>query len=161
MLNYLSNIPLVHLEIESFYLFGKIFLDKIALFVQYYFGQARGISLISHNKLTTSHEQYGIAKNLIYPEGFSDSLQFLDQQICNYRDKQISHLQGQRTNKATIFDSSGHTKIAALQIYPTERDVQVQSTELSELMNAIDVYVQRVITLIETNRLKTKLTLKE
>lgn len=42
----------VHLEIESFYLFAKIFLDMIVLFLLNYFGQARGIKLNSHDKLT-------------------------------------------------------------------------------------------------------------
>src|SRR6266496_248045 len=32
---------LLHLEIESFYLFAKIFLDKIAHALEFYFGQVR------------------------------------------------------------------------------------------------------------------------
>src|SRR5688572_29970565 len=58
---------LVHLEIESFYLFAKILLDKVALFLQDYFGQVRGISLRSHDKLAKYYIQYGVAKGLIYP----------------------------------------------------------------------------------------------
>jgi hypothetical protein len=34
---------LLHLRIETFYLFAKIFLDKIAHFFEFYFGQARGL----------------------------------------------------------------------------------------------------------------------
>ena len=39
---------LVHLEIESFYLFAKIFLDNVARFLWVYFGEAQGVSLKSH-----------------------------------------------------------------------------------------------------------------
>ena len=31
----------LHLEIESFYLFAKILLDKVAHFVEFYFGPGR------------------------------------------------------------------------------------------------------------------------
>ena len=153
----------VHLEIESFYLFAKTFLDKVALFLQNYFGQARGVSLVSHDKLTKSHEQYRISKGLIYPDGFSESLQFLKEHVCDYRDKQISHLQNPRTVKATIFSVSGQTRIVATPFFPNESQIgiQIESKELPELLFAIDKYLQLVITVIKSNRTKTKFKLKE
>jgi hypothetical protein len=154
---------LVHLEIESFYLFAKILLDKIALFLYGYFGQAYGISLASHDKLTKSYEQYRTAKGLVYPDGFAESLEFLKEYICDYRDKQISHLQNPRAIKGTIYDLHDQTRIAATQLYPTpdELHAQVESKELSDLINAIDKYIQQVIAVIELNRVKTRFSLKE
>ncbi len=46
----------LHLEIESFDLFAKIFLDKIANFLEFYFESARGLSLDSHDQLVISSE---------------------------------------------------------------------------------------------------------
>lgn len=147
---------LIQLEIETFYLFAKILLDKIALFIENYFGQARGISLRSHDKWERNHEQYRLAKHLTYPQGFSDSIVFVKEHISDYRDKQISHLQSQRTVRATTWGRAKHMKIAA---YHTKNGGQAHSRELPELIRAIDIYLQQVITLIESNRGKTRLEL--
>lgn len=155
---------LVHLEIESFYLFAKIFLDKIALFIQNYFGKVHGISLFSHNKWVKNHEKFRSAKDLTYPQDFSQSIVFLKEHICDYRDKQISHLYSQRTIKGTSWGDTKQTKISPAQLYPTEtgNKVQVQNSyELLGLMQAIDTYIQQLITLIESNRAKTRFELRQ
>lgn len=72
---------LVHLEIESFYVFAKIFLDKLAFFIQDYFGEVRGCSLISHDNLTKKHELFRSAKGLVYPKGFDENLITLKEQL--------------------------------------------------------------------------------
>jgi len=154
---------LVHLEIESFYMFAKIFLDKIALFIQNYFGTVRGISLVSHHKWVNNREKFCLAKDLTYPQGFSQSIIFLQEHICDYRDKQISHLYSQKTIKATSWGDTKQTKISSSQLYPTRtgNKVQVQSSyELPYLLQAIDTYIQQLITLIESNRAKTRFGLK-
>ena len=153
----------VHLEIESFYLFAKTLLDKIALFLQNYFGTARGISLISHDKLTKNHEHYRASKGLIYPSGFPAGLLFLKEHVCDYRDKQISHLQNPRTLKGTIFSATEQTRIAATHLYPNqnEKGIQIESKEIPELLSAIDKHIQLVINIIELNRSKTRFRLKE
>jgi hypothetical protein len=155
---------LVHLEIESSYLFAKILIDKIALFLQNYFGQAHGISLVSHDKLTKYHKQYCAAKGLVYPDGFTESLQLLKNLVCDYRDKQISHLQNLRTIRATILnDTNSQAKIAEIRLYPNSNELNEQATsmELPELLSAINNYIQQVIAVIELNRVKTRFKLKE
>lgn len=151
----------VHLEIESFYLFAKIFLDMIARFILNYFGGARGIKLNSHDKLTKSYEEYRLAKNLIFPDRFAESLVFLKEHVCDYRDKQISHQQNPRTIKGTMFNLSGQTRIVATQLYPNASDVQVESSELPEIVKVIDQYARQVIDVIKLNRAKTRYALKE
>lgn len=149
---------LVHLEIESFYLFAKIFLDKIALFIQNYFGQARGISLRSHDKWTKNHDEFRLVKRLTYPRNLYKSIVFLNKCIVNYRDKQITHLHSQRTMRATTWGRAKNMKIAA---YHSETKEQSYSEELPELMQVIDEYIQQLITLIESNRAKTRLELRK
>src|SRR5689334_1122524 len=48
----------VHLEIESFYVFAKILLDRFAQLIQLFFGPARDLSLSSHHKLSNNIEQF-------------------------------------------------------------------------------------------------------
>ncbi|MCK6463201.1 MAG: hypothetical protein L6Q29_05300, partial [Candidatus Pacebacteria bacterium] len=149
---------LVHLEIESFYLFAKTLLDKLALFLQNYFGQARGISLISHDKLTKGYVEYGTAKGLTYPNGFSESLLFLKEHVCDYRDKQISHLQNPRSIKGTLFNASGQTRIVNTPLFPNQNELgmQVESKTLPELLHAIDTHIQLIILTVRENRDKTR-----
>lgn len=154
---------LVHLEIESFYEFAKILLDKLALFLQDYFGQVRGCSLASHDKLTKNYERFGSAKELILPKAFSENLTFLKEILSDFRDKQISHLKNPRAIKATGFDDSGQTRIIVTHLYPNERELereQIGSTELPELMQAIDLYLKQVIEIVLSNRDKTRFKVK-
>jgi len=148
---------LIHLEIESFYMFAKIFLDKITLFIQNYFGQARDISLRSHDKLTINHAEFCLAKSLTLPQGFSQSIIFLKEHISDYRDKQVEHLQSQRTVRGSAWGRTKHIKIAT---YHNKSRTQALSEELPELIQAIDTYIQQLITLIESNRTKTRFELK-
>ncbi len=151
----------VALEIESFYLFAKIFLDLIARFILNYFGDVRGIKLNSHDKLTKNHRKYQTAKCLTFPDGFSESLTILKKHVCDYRDKQIAHLQSPRTIKGIAYNESGQTRISAHYLYPSPTDTHVESSELSEVMAAIESYVQQVFVIIESNRSKTRYTIKE
>jgi len=153
---------LVHLEIESFYMFAKIFLDKIALFIQNYFGPEQGISLRSHDKLEKEHERFRLAKGLTYPQGFSRSIIFLKEHISDYRDKQISHMYSQRAVKGTTWGDNKQMKITTMQLFPTGNEFKSPSSEdLSLLLQAIDTYIQQLIAFIESNRAKTRFELKQ
>ena len=152
---------LVHLEIESFYLFAKVFLDNVARFLYVYFGQERGVGLKSHNDLAKHHEKYFKAKGLVIPEGLPKSVTLLKERICKYRDKNISHEMSLRKIKATAWGASGDARIVDGIVNPQRGDTTATSAELPPLMEAIDVYIRQVITLIESNRNKSRLRLKE
>jgi len=149
---------LLHLEIESFYLFSKILLDKIAHFIQDYFGQARGCSLASHDKLVKNHAKFGDAKNLRYPDGFTESLDLLKRKICDYRDKEVTHLQNPRASRATAFDAGGQAVMIPVGFFPRGDDLgkRASSSKLSELVEAIDLYLRQVAELVAMNRDKSR-----
>ena len=151
---------LVHLEVESFYLFAKIFLDKIAFFLHDYFGETKGVSLTSHHKLQQNLERLRLAKDLTYPDGLSESIIFLQKHLIDFRDDEIVHKANPRTIKGTAYDGE-QVNIMRIRIYPNERDNQVESKSLSELLSAINKYVEQVIAIIETNRGKSRLHLHE
>ena len=152
---------LVLLEIESFYIFAKIFLDKIALFIQNYFGPARGISLRSHDKLEKEYERFRLVKGLNYPQGFSQSIIFLKKNISDYRDKQISHMYSQKAFKGITWGVNKRMKITTGQLFPTSSNSKLlPSEDLALLLQAIDTYIQQLISLVESNRAKTVFALK-
>lgn len=150
----------LHLEIESFYLFAKILLDKIAIALQFYFGSARGLPLSSHDKLTKNFEGYLAVKRLTNDPKLLEEIKKLKEDISDFRDKQIQHIQDFRQGRvirATGFDGSGNTRISLTTLYPTEKDKQYDSRLLPEMLTEIEGYISQVIELIENNRDKTAL----
>jgi len=151
---------LVHLEIESFYMFAKVFLDNVTRFLYVYFGQERGVGLKSHNDLAKHHEKYFKAKGLVIPEGLPESVTLLKESVCDYRDKEISHELSLRRIRATGWSGSGGARIVGGIVNPRKDDTAATSAELPQLMEAINAYIRQVITLIESNRSKSRLRLK-
>jgi hypothetical protein len=108
MLQEISEIGMrLHLEIEAFYLFAKILLDKISLAIQFYFGTARSLSLASHDNLTKHIEAYAGTKGLTINPELVEHIRKLKEDISDFRDHQIQHIidyrQG-RTIRGTGFD---------------------------------------------------------
>jgi len=148
---------LLHLEIESFYIFAKILLDKIAHSLEFYFGQGRGTSLDSHDDLVKNFASYAGAKGLTLPPNYMMVAAALKRDISNYRDYEIEHEKSPRRMNATVFDEHGTMRLAATRLYPTEKDQQVESKPLHDLARDINEYIGQVIELIKLNRSKTNL----
>lgn len=170
---------LVHLEIESFYMFAKVLLDNIARFLYVYFGLERGVGLKSHNDLAKHYEKYFKAKRLAIPEGLPESITLLKDSICDYRDKEISHELSLRRTRATGWSGSGGARIVGGVTQPLKDgwvmkfsvgkgdltlprkdDSIATSAELPQLMEAINAYIGQVKNLIESNRIKSRFKLK-
>ena len=147
----------LHLEIESYYLFAKIMLDKIVHALEFYFGQGRSISLDSHDNLVKYFEAYAEQKGLALPSEFMAMLKTLKTDISDYRDYEIAHEKSPRRMSGTMFDAEGNMKMTAMSLYPTEKDQQVESKVLHDLARDLDIYITQVIELIRTNGAKTKL----
>jgi hypothetical protein len=83
----------LHLEIESFFLFGKMMLDRSASAVECYFGQGRGTSLASFDKLGRNFARYCEQKGLGPPSsGMTELMVGLQAQLSDARDKEIAHV---------------------------------------------------------------------
>lgn len=150
----------LHLEIESHYLFAKILLDKIARAFEFYFGQSRGLPLDSHDDLVKNIQGYISAKQLTtLRDDVKELMQNLKQCVSDYRDKEIAHEKSPRTMKATMFGHGARNTVwvASTKIYPTEKDKQVESKEIDEVMGLIDKYTSEVVKYIQENKDKTNL----
>lgn len=150
----------LHLEVESFYLFATILLNKIANFLEDYFGQARGCSLRSHDQFRKSYEEFAKEKGLTFPKELVKSLERLQTTVVDYRNKQVAHLVHPRVLKGTAFDKLGHSKIIQAYLHPKEADKSIPSREIHDVMQDIDFYIRQVIELITANRSKSCFKLK-
>jgi hypothetical protein len=147
---------LIHLDIESFYVFAKIVLDKIAHCIEHYFGHGRGCSLRSHDFLVKNFNKFSQQKALIVPPDLLGKAIKLKEQIADFRDKQIEHNRNPRTIMGTSFGSPDGVVMFLTQMFPREGDPgQIASTPLHKLLAAIDGYMLELFSLVRENRLKS------
>lgn len=142
-----AEVPL-HLDIESLYLFAKVLLDRTAVSIGVFFGQAQGCSLASHDSWRKSLAKYANAKSLSLSLGFEQLVESLQTDV-EFRDKQLVH----RLVGATRGTSwNMETRSAQILIQPDK-----QSKDPLALVRAIDEYLDLVLVLFETNRGKSHL----
>lgn len=132
----------LRLDIRSFYMFAKIYLDKIARFVEFYFGHARGLSLDSHHKLTKHLANYCSHKGLRLPRDMPVIANDLKDRISDYRDQQVSHDKSANPT-GTIFTDEDEVRIS--------RSAAPESESLPDLTEAVDEYLLLVVQLMSEN----------
>jgi hypothetical protein len=151
----------VHLEIESFYLFAKILLDTVARAIERYFGQARGCSLDSHHDLLKNFGKYTALKKLVVPTDFIEKAKRLRKDVSDFRDQEIAHSKRLNRITGTALSQDGRRArlIATSTIVPPERlKPQASSIHVGKLMSAVEDYIASAIEIVRTNRDKTNLT---
>ncbi len=153
-----------HLEIESFYLFAKILLDKIANAIEFYFGEGRSLPLTSHDKLTKNIEKYAEIKGLTIDKKLIETINRLKTDISDFRDYQIQHIakeRNPRTMKGTLFDAEGNVRLSLNHLYPTDKDKQHDTKTLADLIDEIDEYIEVIVKFTKANSDKTVLELEK
>lgn len=151
----------LHLEIESFYLFAKILLDTVARAIEKYFGQVRECSLDSHHDLVDNFEQYVTQKDLSVPTDFMERPKWLKKNVSDFRDIVITHDKRLNRITATALTADGLATIIAMStVVPPDRlKPQVDSVHVKELMSAVESHIVVAIEIIIANRDKTKFKL--
>ena len=156
LLTYRGNLSsCVVLEIESFYLFSKIFLDRIAIFLEHYFGKLRNVSVHSHDKLAKNHINFVQGHEIAAPVEFGSVLLNLKRRIADFRDYQIAHEQGMRTLRGATWTAGGEPRIIMAPAHPSTRKtgtLQAESEDLGTLTGEIDTYIDIVQGIIIVNR---------
>jgi hypothetical protein len=137
-----AQVP-VHLDIESLYLFAKVLLDRTAISIGVFFGQAQSCSLASHDSWRKSLAKYATAKGLSLPPRLEQLVENLQRDVA-FRDKQLVHRQVGAT-RGTSWNMENRS--AQILIQPDK-----QSKDPVALVRAIDEYLDLVVVLFETNR---------
>jgi hypothetical protein len=146
----------LHLEIESFLVFAKTLLDKVAHFIEDYFGTARGLSLKSHDRWCRNAAAYAEAKGLDLPPEMIDTMVQLRTRISDTRDKTIAHLQNPRVVHATTVTAEGATAISHGFLNPKDSDTGREPTPVPDLVQLVDQYMTQLTSVVEGNRCRTR-----
>ena len=140
----------IQLWIESFYVFAKILLDKVALFIEYYFADARGLPLKSHDKLTKNFGRFCQDKGLVATPALQNQMEYMRSVISDFRDKWIEHEKSPRTLRGITLGSA-HTGVTISHVYPTDRDVTLRTEDPVYLASRIDQYLDLVMEFVSKN----------
>lgn len=148
---------LLHLEIESFYLFSKILLDRVARLTHWWFTdarEARGISVRKHGFMVKNLATLMERLQLAAPAGIVALAKTLDTRINDYRDKAVAHDE-RHGFSSTKYNLDG-TRAMIVKI-ATSGGLAHQSESLDELNRLRVRYVDAVVELLTRNRDKGKL----
>jgi hypothetical protein len=144
----------VELDIESFYVFAKILLDRWAVFVGRYFGPEPGFKPRAHGWLTEGRlAQYAAAKGMTaVPSRLEQLVESLHRRVIGYRNDGIVH--GKTVNVFRFFDSVGRdgelVRIIGVQLpgAPKDAPAHVDSgvptghlVEINEYLTAWFIYI--------------------
>lgn len=149
----------VHLEIESFYLFAKILLDKLARIVEFYFGQTDKLSLDSHHLFCKNIKEYSSFKSILIDYELIEHAKKLKKDISDFRDFQIAHHKNFRIFHGINF-SDKNVKIILQPVYPKPNDKEMESKSIDELLDSIDKYFNLILDFLNCNRNKSKTSLE-
>jgi hypothetical protein len=96
-------------------------------------------------------------KGLAIPEGFVKGAASLKKDISDFRDYEIAHEKSPRRMSGTGFSSEGRATMISTTIYPTEKDQEVSSKVVGDLLRGIEAYIELLVELTRTNPALTRL----
>jgi hypothetical protein len=144
---------LLHLRIETFYVFAKILLDQIALTVRDFFGPAVGLKLSKHSELRRNLAAYAEQKGLrAVPASLGLLIEQVSGDIADFRDRYVAHDANPRRFRGTMFTrATGETALHVSSMLPKEgEEGGVISLTPPKLIETLDAYVDAVISYFET-----------
>lgn len=145
----------LHLRIETFYVFAKILLDKLARLFPNYFGQGRGVRLTKHSQLETALPRFAEQKGLTIPDSLTKQVEGLTSRVVSYRDDAIVHADNPRIVRGTKYlDSGREASIIPFLIHgrADDADATVDSETPTVLRPLVDSYVVELLDFLEANR---------
>lgn len=157
----------IHLDVESFYQFAKILLDKTACAIEFYFGrrEKQRHRITSHHDMVEKKnntsvckiQDYCSIKNLSMSQILIDKMIAMQRDINDFRDDFITHLNSPRTIRGTSI--AGHMSLNRIYPRENERGESPSTKELHQLLEEIAEYLESVVNFIKANKEKTTLTL--
>jgi hypothetical protein len=146
---------IVHLRIETFYVFAKMMLDKLAHTLEIHFGSARGIPIHKHSKLVTKLSDYAAAQGLVPPAAqLIEAAERAEAEIGAFRDRHVVHEWNPRRRWATgINRETGDTSLSAWIVSKKPTDAPpLTGAAPPKLMETLDSYVIELVRYIAANR---------
>lgn len=152
----------LHLQVESFYVFTKILLDRIAETFGFLFDKKFTSFGSTHVQLKRGFPNICATKGLrIEPTDIPTLLVQLETRIVKHRTDIIEHLQNPATWHATVWGADQKNKIVLQPFLPPETPPNApppwQSEDLDELILLLNRYVTAMIDFFEVNIEKSAL----
>lgn len=150
----------IQMHFESFFLHSSVLCDEIAHLLLFFFGDARSIKMSGHRTLAKNIDDYLAVKGLATKESLREDAEFLERELCDFRDKQIVHDFNPRKFRALswILGPGSLSLANSGFLYPKESDQPAFSRDWDELLAALDRHVWRVLRLIAANRARSRLS---
>ena len=149
----------LHLDIETFYLFAKILLDRIADTFGLVFEvewKSRGSS---HSDLSQQFQDLCRNKGLeIRPDNLSALVSKL-WAIVDYRNKLIEHLGDSPVVRGTLSAPGKASSIVTSRMYPAAEEAQEfrQTKDPHALLHTLEEYIEAMLTFFEVNAKRSSL----
>jgi hypothetical protein len=139
-------------EIETFYLFSRILLDRMTQAFTATLGEGQHAQTSFH-KLIGSIDKYVAGRELPpVPEVHKELMRQLEADIVDFRDNQIVHEKSPRGMWPIGFDSVRHeTYLMYTRLYPRESDKEVHGKYPSDLLKTIEEYSGEWLSYLEDN----------
>jgi hypothetical protein len=155
----------VHLEIESFYVFGKILLDRVAdTFALFFRGQLFGGLASSHRKLMRDQIVPICREKNIRPGKLPNMIQDLQRRVVDHRTQVIEHRREPRYSPGSHIGADRKIRIEMGLVSATDADheFETRTTEApADLMNALDDYLDEMAAFMRANRAKSVLASRQ
>jgi hypothetical protein len=142
----------IHLDIESFFVFANILLDRVASTCRYYFWKRADWN---HRQLMDSFENISRRKGLRLPD--PDLLKMpcnLHGRIVSYRNTRVEHVEEPRVLFGTMWGLDKKARIAPSIIYPVgdeAKTAQEPTGDIEEIMALLDQYLTAILDFFEAN----------
>lgn len=150
----------LQLDIESMYLFGKTFIDRIANTIGFYFGEARRCSFISHDQFLKCLELYAKTKGLTIPSGFLTKAKELSVLVIEVRDKLITHKVSTRHTRGIGVDVDDKTSMLVGGKLPTKGTGTHSTEPIDVLLSQFCAYLMFTLEFLKSNSACSALLLK-
>ena len=106
-----------------------------------------------HRLLSKNFVSYSQELSIKYDEDIPTLAIFLENELCEYRDKQIVHdFHPRKIDTISFNDTTHDVQMSYGMLYPKETDKYITSKSWGELLSELDRYVWLVLDLIHKNR---------
>ena len=141
-------LDVAHLDLETFYLFAKTVLERVAQYVELYFGPEPKLSVKAHERLRAHLEEYASRRGIVVPDDLREHLAAVHENV-------FLHRSDSATNDARQAQSPSDLMMAHTDNRPGPNGAAPGVMRLSlttgQLLAFVDAYLRSIVDLIRRN----------
>jgi len=150
-------LDVAHIDLETFYLFAKVVLERVAQYIELYFGSEPKLSVRTHDKLRANFSEFASRRGIVIPDGFNTT-------FAHVHDMVFTHQSESATNDSRVAQSPSDLMIAHTDSTPGSNGstggVMRLSLTTGQLLNVVDAYLRSMLGLIRANPSRAKMLRK-